>query len=156
WVLGNHDRPRVASRIGQEQARVAAMLLLTMRGTPTIYYGEEIGMREGAIPQDHLRDPIGDSIVGLTHGRGSGRPPMQWDRSVFAGFSTVVPWLPIADDSTGANVADQRQDPGSIYNLYRRLLTTRRDSPALYEGAYRPVVDEGHLLVFARIAESER
>ena len=156
WVLGNHDRPRVASRIGPEQARVAAMLLLTLRGTPTIYYGEEIGMREGMIPHDHLRDPIGDSIAGLAHGRDSVRTPMQWDGSAFAGFSNVDPWLPIADNSKGANVADQRQDPRSIYNLYRRLLAARRASPALYEGAYISVMTQGHLLVFARIAESER
>ncbi|MBO0758137.1 MAG: alpha-amylase, partial [Bradyrhizobiaceae bacterium] len=85
WVLGNHDRPRLVSRIGTEQARVAAMLLLTLRGTPTIYYGEEIGMQEAVIPPDRLRDPIGDSIAGLRYGRDSVRTPMQWDASRFAG-----------------------------------------------------------------------
>jgi alpha-glucosidase len=156
WVLGNHDRPRLVSRIGTEQARVAAMLLLTLRGTPTIYYGEEIGMREAVIPTDRLCDPIGDSIAGLRYGRDSVRTPMQWDDSRFAGFSVVNPWLPIADDSAGANVASQRKDPTSILNLYRRLIAIRRASPALLDGAYRTVMVRSNLFVFARIESSER
>lgn len=156
WVLGNHDRPRLVSRIGTEQARVAAMLLLTLRGTPTIYYGEEIGMREAVIPPDRLRDPIGDSIVGLRYGRDSVRTPMQWDASQFAGFSIVDPWLPIADTSAGANVAAQRRDPASFLNLYRRLIVIRRASPALLDGAYHTVMVRSNLFVFARIETSDR
>jgi alpha-glucosidase len=156
WVLGNHDRRRLVSRIGIEQARVAAMLLLTLRGTPTIYYGEEIGMRDAVIPTDRLRDPIGDSIAGLRYGRDSVRTPMQWDASRFAGFSIVDPWLPIADDSAGANVAAQRQDPTSILNLYRHLIAIRRASPALLDGAYRTVTARSNLFVFARTEASER
>jgi alpha-glucosidase len=156
WVLGNHDRPRLVSRIGPEQARVAAMLLLTLRGTPTIYYGEEIGMAEAVIPPDHLRDPIGDSIAGLKYGRDSVRTPMQWDASRFAGFSIVDPWLPIADTSAEANVAAQRRAPASIFNLYRRLIALRRSSPALLDGVYRTVMVWLNLFVFARIEASER
>jgi len=156
WVLGNHDRPRLVSRIGAEQARVAAMLLLTLRGTPTIYYGEEIGMQQAAIPPDRLRDPIKDSIAGLQHGRDSVRTPMQWDASRFAGFSTVAPWLPIADHNHGQNVAEQRSDATSIYHLYRRLIALRRASPALLAGAYRTVMTRGSLFVFARIDETEQ
>jgi alpha-glucosidase len=155
WVLGNHDRPRLASRIGREQARVAAMLLLTLRGTPTIYYGEEIGMREAVIPRDRLRDPIGDSIAGLRYGRDSVRTPMQWDASRFAGFSNVDPWLPIAG-GTGANVAAQREDPTSVFNLYRRLIAVRRSSTALLDGAYSTVMVRPNLFVFARIEANER
>jgi len=61
-VLGNHDRPRIASRVGPEQARIAAMLLLTLRGTPTVYYGDEIAMQEAAIAPDQVRDPLGKTV----------------------------------------------------------------------------------------------
>ena len=89
WVLGNHDRPRIASRIGQAQARVAAMLLLTLRGTPTLYYGDEIGLPQVAIPADRVRDPFEKNVPGLGLGRDGCRTPMQWDAGAFAGFSSV-------------------------------------------------------------------
>ncbi|MBO0758576.1 MAG: DUF3459 domain-containing protein, partial [Bradyrhizobiaceae bacterium] len=114
------------------------------------------GMQEAVIPPDRLRDPIGDSIAGLRYGRDSVRTPMQWDASQFAGFSVVDPWLPIADTSAGANVAAQRKDPTSIFNLYRRLIAVRRASPALLDGAYRTVMVQSNLFVFARIETSER
>jgi alpha-glucosidase len=79
WVLGNHDRPRIASRVGPDRARVAAMLLLTLRGTPTIYYGEEIGMRQLPIPPQQVRDPFERNVPGLGLGRDGARTPMQWD-----------------------------------------------------------------------------
>jgi len=100
WVLGNHDRPRVASRVGSEQARVAAMLLLTLRGTPTLYYGDEIGMHQVAITPDQVRDPFEKNVPGIGVGRDGCRTPMQWDATVGAGFSTATPWLPLADDCT--------------------------------------------------------
>ncbi len=89
WVLGNHDRPRVASRVGTEQARVAAMLLLTLRGTPTLYYGDEIGMRQVAIPPDQVQDPFEKNVPGIGVGRDGCRTPMQWDATDNAGFSTA-------------------------------------------------------------------
>ena len=98
WVLGNHDRPRVASRVGQDQARVAAMLLLTLRGTPTLYYGDEIGMHQVAIAPDQVRDPFEKNVPGIGVGRDGCRTPMQWDATPNAGFSTAQPWLPLADD----------------------------------------------------------
>ena len=79
WVLGNHDRPRIASRVGREQARIAAMLLLTLRGTPTIYYGDEIGMTQVAISPQQVRDPFEKRVPGLGVGRDGCRTPMQWD-----------------------------------------------------------------------------
>jgi alpha-glucosidase len=155
WVLGNHDRPRLASRVGPDQARIAAMLLLALRGTPTIYYGEEIGMINVAISPDRFHDPIGDSIPGLAHGRDSVRTPMLWDATRFAGFSEVEPWLPVGDSSRDRSVAAQRDDPASLYNLYRRLLTARRTSMALCEGRYGLVLVREDLLVFARIGDRE-
>jgi alpha-glucosidase len=156
WVLGNHDRRRIASRVGNEQARIAAMLLLTLRGTPTIYYGEEIGMREQAITHDRLRDPIGNSIPGLAYGRDSVRTPMQWDASPLAGFSTVSPWLPVAGNAAAENVADERQSAASMLNLYRRLIALRRASTALSSGRYDLIAAADDVLLFVRHAEAER
>jgi alpha-glucosidase len=118
WVLGNHDRPRVASRTGQPAA--AAMLSLTLRGTPTLYYGDEIGMRDVVIPPDRVQDPWERRVPGL--GRDRARTPMQWDER--GGFSAAEPWLPYGD--TRVNVAAQQDDPGSLLSLYRRLLRVRR------------------------------
>jgi glycosidase len=95
-VLGNHDRPRLVSRIGPAQARVAAILLLTLRGTPTLYYGDEIGMKQVAIPHGALRDHFEKNVPGIGIGRDGCRTLMQWDSSDFAGFSSSKPWLPLA------------------------------------------------------------
>jgi alpha-glucosidase len=154
WVLGNHDRPRVASRVGQAQARVAAMLLLTLRGTPTLYYGDEIGIPQADIPPDKARDPFEKNVPGL--GRDGCRTPMQWDASRFAGFSTVEPWLPVTDDYATRNVAAERGDPGSLYNLYRCLLTLRRAHPALVSGNYQPLKADGDVLTYLREGDGQR
>jgi alpha-glucosidase len=154
WTFGNHDRPRIASRIGTAQARVAAMLLLTLRGTPTLYYGDEIGLPQVAIPPALAQDPFGKNVPGL--GRDGCRTPMQWDGSVNAGFSTAAPWLPLSDDAATCNVAYERADPGSIYNLYRRLLALRRAHPALSTGDYRAVEMEGDVLAYLREGEGGR
>ena len=150
WVLGNHDRPRVASRIGQAQARVAAMLLLTLRGTPTLYYGDEIELPQVPIPADRLHDPFERNVPGLGLGRDGCRTPMQWDASPFAAFSSSPPWLPLSEDVASRNVANQRGDPGSLYSLYRRLVGLRRKHPALATGTCRPVPAEGDVLAFIR------
>ncbi|HTT49760.1 MAG TPA: alpha-amylase family glycosyl hydrolase [Pseudolabrys sp.] len=154
WVLGNHDRPRIASRVGDRQARVAAMLLLTLRGTPTLYYGDEIGLPQVQIPRDRLRDPVARSVPAL--GRDGCRTPMQWDASRFCGFSAPPPWLPLSEDAAARNVAVQSGDPGSPYNLYRRLLSLRRRHPALAIGGYRPIPAEGDMLAYIREQSGER
>src|SRR5574341_986768 len=105
WVLGNHDKPRIATRIGAAQARVAAMLLLTLRGTPTMYYGDEIGMHDVSISPDQVRDPFEKNVPGLGLGRDPARTPMQWCDEDSAGFTNGKPWLPVADDSKASNVA---------------------------------------------------
>jgi alpha-glucosidase len=156
WVLGNHDRPRIASRVGPEQAPVAAMLLLTLRGTPTIYYGDEIGMKQVPIPPDHIQDPFEKNVPGQGLGRDGARTPMQWDAGAHAGFSTAPPWLPLADDFSAENVDNQRRDGTSILNLHRRLIALRRATPALLLGAYRPIVAYGDLLLFVRELGEER
>jgi alpha-glucosidase len=156
WVLGNHDRPRIASRIGKGQAAVAAMLLLTLRGTPTIYYGDELGMRQVDIPRDRVRDPFERNVPGIGVGRDGCRTPMQWDASDNAGFSKVAPWLPLADDWRSDNVANLREDASSIWNLHHRLLSLRREMPALSIGLYRPELVDEDLLVYFREFEDTR
>jgi alpha-glucosidase len=156
WVLGNHDKPRVASRIGEAQARVAAMLLLTLRGTPTLYYGDEIGLPQATIPPELVQDPFEKNVPGLGLGRDGCRTPMQWDGSRFAGFSQGQPWLPITKDAAQRNVASERGDPGSLYNLYRRLIALRRRHPALATGSYRPVAAEGDVLAYVRAQGDEQ
>ena len=98
WVLGNHDKERIASKIGSAQARVAAMLLLTLRGTPTIYYGEEIGMKDVPIAPEQVQDPAEKNEPGLGLGRDPERTPMPWDGSLLAGFTSGEPWLPLGTD----------------------------------------------------------
>jgi alpha-glucosidase len=137
YVLGNHDEPRLASRYGAENVRLAAMLLLTLRGTPTLYQGDELGMQNVPIPPELQQDPYGLRVPG--RGRDGCRTPMQWDPSDSAGFTDspgVTPWLPFASDYHKVNVATQLQDPVSVLNLYRSLLSLRRATPALQYGSY--------------------
>ena len=122
WVLSNHDRPRIAARVGPEQARVAAMLLMTLRGTPTLYYGDELGIGHVEITSDQFRDPWAKREPGLCVGRDPSRTPMQWDASSFAGFSNHEPWLSLTSDYRERNVAAMRTDQTSILCLVQSLL----------------------------------
>jgi len=152
WVLGNHDRPRVASRVGPAQARVANMLLLTLRGAPTTYYGEESGMENVPIPPELVQDPPAISQPEIAHlvGRDPERTPMQWDGSPNSGFTTggVSPWLPVAEDYVERNVTQQEKTPTSMLNLYRALTRLRGAEPALHVGDYVSV-ETGVGAVFA-------
>lgn len=156
WVLGNHDRPRIASRVGPEQARVAAMLMLTLRGTPTIYYGDEIGMQEVPLLPHQIRDPFEKNVPGLGLGRDGCRTPMQWNGGRYAGFSEAEPWLPVAETYRSANVDVMRRDPTSIYQLHRRLIQLRRSRPALQFGSYQPIEASGDLLIYVREFAGDR
>jgi alpha-glucosidase len=157
YVLGNHDSDRLASRFGgQAQARVAAMMLLTLRGTPTLYYGDELGMENGVIPPEKVQDPQGVNL-GADRTRDVCRTPMQWDDSANAGFSDVEPWLPVSADYATRNVISQSADPTSMLNLYRRLLWYRHESPSLYGGSYRSLdVGDDDCFVYLRAAGDER
>ena len=145
YVWGSHDERRLATRLaaggaGEAGARLAAMLLLTLRGTPTLYAGDEIGTPDVPVPPERQRDPAGlrTGLPGL--GRDGGRTPMAWDGSPSAGFSSAPPdalWLPLHEGHERIHVAAQRADPRSLLSLYRRLLAVRRAEPALYAGAYR-------------------
>lgn len=155
YVLGSHDVTRLASRIGGiERARTAAMMLLTLRGTPTIYMGEELGMVNGVIPPEKVQDPQG-IILGHQFTRDICRTPMQWDSSRYSGFSEAEPWLPVNGDHEKVNVTSQQQDEHSMLNLYKSLIHIRKSSPALLSGSYESLNSDGNTFSFLRKASIE-
>ena len=156
WVLGSHDAARTAARIGELQARVAMMLLLTLRGTPTIYQGDELAIGAVDIPPEKVRDPRELRQPGIGLGRDPCRTPVPWDASPNAGFTTGDPWLPLNPDHELRNVAVQENDPGSMLTLTRALLQLRRAEEALSVGEYEPLECRGDLLAFVRTAGSSR
>jgi alpha-glucosidase len=156
WVLGNHDRARIATRVGEAQARVAAMLLLTLRGTPTLYYGDELAIGDVEIPSQLIRDPWALREASLGVGRDPVRTPMQWDDSAYAGFSTAEPWLPLTPDWPARNVATQSADPASMLSLVRLLLRYRRAHDSLSRGSWRRLKSHGDLLAYERCCNDER
>ena len=156
WVLGNHDRSRLASRLGPAQARVAAVLLLTLRGTPTLYYGDELGLPDVPIPPERVQDPYELNSPGLGVGRDPARTPMPWSAAPNAGFCPpgAEPWLPLGDVA-GLDVEAQRRDPRSMLSLYRALLALRRSSSALSDGGYRTVAAGDAVLAYLRESPGE-
>jgi alpha-glucosidase len=132
------------------------MLLMTLRGTPTLYYGDEIGMRQAAILPEQVQDPFEKNVPGIGVGRDGCRTPMQWDSSKSAGFSDAVPWLPVAASFRDENVDCFRKEKGSLYWLYRRLIDARRKNPALTRGSYLSLKAGGDLLLFCRELGDER
>jgi alpha-glucosidase len=133
---------------------VAAMLLLTLPGTPILYQGDELGLTDVPIPATDALDPIARLIPG--HGRDPERTPMPWDAGPGGGFTTGHPWLPLGDDNLARNVAAQRDDPASMLSLHRRLLRLRRGSPALVTGAYEPVEADDDVLAYRRADGDDR
>lgn len=156
WVIGSHDAPRIAARIGEAQARVAAMMLLTLRGTPTLYQGDEIAIGKVDIPSEHIRDPQHWRQPTLDIGRDRSRTPMPWNLSPNAGFTTGEPWLPINADWPARNVAAQDGDPASMLTLYRALLALRRSTPALSVGCYVAAVGDRDVLAYERQYDDDR
>lgn len=157
FTLSNHDQPRHYSRYeqnndGEARARVAATMLLTLRGTPFLYYGEEIGMRQARLPRRALRDPLGKKVPWM--GRDGSRTPMQWDDSDHAGFSSASPWLPANND--GVTVAAQSNDEDSLLALYRQLIWLRRQQPLLRRGGIEFLDDAPEqCLVYQRYDDGE-
>jgi alpha-glucosidase len=157
WSVGNHDKHRVASRLGMDQARIAMMLLLTLRGTPTIYYGDELGMEDAWIPPEHIQDPWEIHAPGIGVGRDPERTPMHWSRERHAGFctNTVQPWLPITTDHSTINVEAQASMPRSFLWLTKTLLSLRKQFLCLQLGDYVPLYAPGNLFCFRRANEGE-
>ena len=150
YVLGNHDQSRLATRIGATQARAAAMLLMTLRGTPTMYYGDELGMEDVAIAPEQVRDPAARDGG---KGRDPERSPMVWVGAANAGFTTpdATPWLPLEKGWETANAAMQAQKPASMLMLYRKLLALRRRHDTLHAGGIAEVAAEGPVLRYRRV-----
>jgi alpha-glucosidase len=166
YVLNNHDITRSATRFRallgspEDDARlkVAAAMLLTLRGTPFIYYGEEIGMRDIPIrSRSEVRDPIGKRLWPFYKGRDGCRSPMQWDSSANAGFTPpgAAPWLPVHANHAQRNVTTQSADPRSLLNFYRRLIALRRANPALQDGLFQPITF-GTNYLFAYLRQNQQ
>jgi alpha-glucosidase len=157
WVIGNHDQRRIATRIGASQARLAAMLLLTLRGTPTLYYGDELGLENVPISTDRAQDPWERNEPGLGLGRDPERTPMPWDSGDNAGFTPGTPWLPLNADHATRNVAALTAKPGSILSLYRRLIALHRARASLHSGDIIGINVDGEVLAYERChAEDQR
>ena len=148
WVMGNHDQHRLVTRLGAAQARVAAVLLLTLRGTPTMYYGDELGMPDAVIAPDEVQDPAEKRQPGQGFGRDPERSPMLWDGSANAGFTTGKPWLPLVEGWEAMTVA--AEGAGSVLALYRALLQLRRERPELHAGDVSAVVARNGVLSYVR------
>lgn len=156
WVLGNHDEKRLATRIGEDQTRIAAMLLMTLKGTPFIYNGDELGMQNVRVPRFSTRD---SRVKTMSHrfSRDGARTPIRWTSGHGAGFTTSdKPWLPLGDDINQADVASQQEDSGSLLNLYRDLIGLRRRSPALIGGEFVPLATHGDVLAYERHKSGQR
>jgi alpha-glucosidase len=156
WVLGNHDNARIATRVGLSQAPIAAMLLLTLPGTLTVYYGEEIGMTNAIVRPEEVRDPAEKRQPGIGMGRDPERSPMTWDCFERAGFTRGQPWLPLGPDHRTVNVEVEQGDGESILNLYRRLIALRRAHPTLVAGHLRSLTTLGNVLTYERATDNER
>lgn len=156
WVVGNHDTARIATRIGTRQARVAAMLLLTLPGTITIYYGEELSLCNVPIPPDQVQDPFEKNEPGLGLGRDPERTPMPWDGSPSGGFTTGWPWLRLGDEHEIVNVEALERDDLSILRLYRNLIQLRQTHATLVSGQLKDVTAANHVLRFERTGKEDR
>ena len=128
-----------------------------MRGTPFIYYGEEIGMPNVKIERKEIMDPLGKRYWPIYSGRDSARTPMRWTNMENAGFSNAKPWLPIGNDLKKNNVYTQLEDPESILNVYKRLLALRKNNEILQKGKWVPVLKgQKGVLVYYRDLKKER
>jgi alpha-glucosidase len=156
WVVGGHDKHRVASKLGQAQARVLAMLLLTLKGTPFFFAGDELGMEQVPVPKDRIVDPFEKLLAGYGLNRDPERTPMRWDHTPNAGFSEGEPWLPMGANLRERHVSALKEDERSLLWLYKRLIALRRSEPALRTGAYVPERSCNDLLIYRRVAGDER
>lgn len=157
WVITNHDIPRSYNRYGDgvhndDIAKLMAALYLTLRGTPIMYYGEELGMENNDPKRrEDVKDPEGRTGWPKEKGRDGERTPMQWSDAVNAGFSTHDPWLPVPDSYKTHNVATESKDPNSVLEFYRKVLALRHKNSALLEGNYTAVnEDDANVLAYVR------
>jgi alpha-glucosidase len=150
WVIGGHDKRRAAGKVGQPQARILAMLLLTLKGTPFLFAGDELGMEQVPIPPDRVQDPYEKLVSGYGLSRDPQRTPMRWDGTSTGGFTTGDPWLPMGNDVAARNVTRFQADERSLLWLYRRLIHLRRTEPALVAGEQVPMRSRHDILTYTR------
>jgi alpha-glucosidase len=153
YSFGNHDVLR-GMRLGEAGARMAAVLLLTLRGTPFIYYGEELGMENVDVPPERRQDPFVSYESGGN--RDTNRTPMQWTPGPFAGFSTIEPWLPLGPNYATLNVEVEQQNPNSMLMLYKRLIELRQAHPALHRGPMQVLEHDGDIYGYTRTANDDQ
>jgi len=158
FVISNHDIVRSYDRYGDGEhndqiAKVMAALYLTLRGTPIMYYGEEIGMKTTPpTSKEEVKDPIGRTGWPKEKGRDGERTPMQWDGSTNAGFSKATPWLPVPPTYETHNVAGELKDHNSVLEFYRKVLKLRHDNPALLDGSYKAINEsDENVLSYLRV-----
>lgn len=152
WVIGGHDKQRIASKIGKAQMRVLAMLVMTLRGTPFFYMGDEIGRERVSVPPDRVRDPFEKLVPGYGLCRDPERAPMRWTDEPHGGFTDGDPWLPLEADGS-INVADQQRAELSILALFRALIRLRSEQPCLRKGGYIPLRSRNDILAFKRVRD---
>jgi alpha-glucosidase len=162
FVISNHDIVRSYDRYGDGQhndaiAKLMAGLYLTLRGTPIMYYGEEIGMKTTPpTRKEDVQDPIGRTGWPKEKGRDGERTPMQWDESQNAGFSKGKPWLAVPPTYKTHNVADESKNPDSVLSFYKKVLALRHSNPALLDGIYVPLNEnDPHVLSYLRSYENQ-
>lgn len=157
-VLSNHDQSRSMSRLAKgsiEKAKLLNALLLTQRGTPFLYYGEEIGMTDGKVPRKEIVDPVGKKYWPFHPGRDPERTPMQWDDSPGAGFTTGNSWLPIPRTHRDINAAGQTGKNGSLLEFTRSLITLRKTSEAMQRGSWQLLESHKDILAYIRGGKKE-
>jgi alpha-glucosidase len=152
WVFDNHDVPRIVSplRAGPGNAGPAAVLLFTLGGTITAYYGDEIAMQDADIPPDRVQDPKALREPDRVRTRDSARTPMQWDSEPYAGFSTVEPWLPVSPDYRKVNVDACEQDPHSFLHLFRKLAALRRKEADCISKEFQLIAADEDVLAYRK------
>ena len=157
YCFGNHDQPRLVSRVGERQASLIAILQTTLPGLPVMYYGDELGMKNAYIAPNEEQDPLNAIKPGLGLGRDPERTPMQWDGGQYAGFSDVKPWLPISGQHEQCNIATMSQKHDTFLSLYRWLLDFRSRSNVLKHGGYETLdATNPHVFSFARMLGNEQ
>ncbi|MEW6093977.1 MAG: alpha-glucosidase [Chloroflexota bacterium] len=158
-VMSNHDLPRAASRYcrGEDDrmAKIVMTLLLTLRGTPFLYQGEEIGMRDVPLKRSEILDPPGKKYWPIYKGRDGCRSPMQWDDSPNAGFSPARPWLRVHPNYLTRNVKRQQTKPDSLFNFTKALIALRKSHPALRRGDLEPVAATRDILAYLRKSQEQ-
>ena len=154
YTLGNHDTPRLASRLSPEEARLAALLLLTLRGAPYLYYGDELGLKNVPISFEQAQDPWEAREPGC--GRDPNRTPLPGDNTPEAGFTTGKAWLPVGQENAQRPVISQQGDPDSLLMLYHNLLAIRKRSLALQSGGFKLLGESQDVLMYERILADNR